>query len=125
MHEWLNDVMRRYNTALQQGLVGNLEQGQPGLSREDAKTALLSILHQECTRLGVNPDQYTPDDTAFTAFLDSADPDADASIDAAEFVRAAVQLKGLASVFKAFDTDKDGLITMKFSQLLFATAHVL
>ena len=116
MHMWLDDTMNRFNAALMQG--------QSSLGNNEAKSALKDLLHAECIKSGVDPSHCAVDDPAFNAFLDSSDPDSTGTIDGPEFVSAAVALKGLVSVFKAFDGDRDGKVTLKFSQLLFALAHV-
>lgn len=99
--------------------------GAQSLDRAAAKTAYGTILNQECLKLGLKPEHCVVDDRAFDAFLETADPDSNESIDGPEFVQGAVALRGLLSVFKAYDVDRDGKITMKFSQLLFAMAHVI
>lgn len=116
MHMWLDDTMNRFSTAL--------KPGETSLGHDAAKTALIDLLRGECGRLGMDPNHIAVDDQAFNAFLDTADPDSTGTIDGPEFVSGAVALKGLVSVFRAFDRDRDGVITMKFSQLLFAMAHV-
>lgn len=117
LHTWLGETMSLF--------ANSLPRGTTSLDRPAAKTAYASLLRTEALKLGLNPEHCMVDDRAFDAFLESADPDSNRSIDGPEFVQGAVAIKGLLSVFKAFDSDQDGKITMKFSQLLFAMAHVL
>lgn len=102
----------------------SLPPGAQSLDRDAAKTAYGLLLHQECLKLGLKPEHCAVDDRAFNAFLESADPDSNKSIDGPEFVHGAVTLRGLLSVFKAY-VDKDGKITLTLTQLLFAMAHVI
>jgi EF hand len=117
LHTWLGETMSLF--------ANSLPYGAQSLDRSTAKSAYATLLNKECLKLGLNPEHCAVDERAFDAFLDSADPDSNRSIDGPEFVQGAVAIKGLLSVFKAFDVDGDGKITLKFSQLLFAMAHVI
>lgn len=117
LNRWLDNVMARFSAAL--------APGQATLPRAAARAALSAQLADECAEAALNRTHYTVDGPAFDAFLSSADADGGSSLDTPEFVRAAVALRSLATVFKAFDTDKDGLVTMSFAQMVFAVSHVI
>ena len=116
MHSWLEETTNRFSAAL--------KPGETSLGHDAAKAVLAQHLQAECHTLGINPTHCQIEDPAFIAFLQTADPDANGTLDVPEFVNSCVALRAILSVWAAFDTDKDGVITMKFSQLLFAMAHV-
>ena len=117
LHNWLGEIISIF--------ANSLPPGAQSLDHTAAKTAYGILLRQECIKLGLKPEHCGVDDRAFDAFLESADPDSNKCIDGPEFVQGAVALRGLLKVFKAYDADEDGKITMKFSELLFAMAHVI
>ncbi len=116
LHSWLGETMSLF--------ANSLSPGHKSLDRPAAKTAYEKLLKLEITKLGLNPQHCTVDDRAFDAFLESVDPDSNRSIDGPEFVQGAVAISAVARVFKAF-SDENGKVTLKFSQLLFAMAHVI
>ena len=116
LHEWLNNTMSRFSAACPPGTAS--------LTREAAKGALTELFAEECRKQSMNPAMCSIDPPAFDAFLQSADPNQDDSIDGPEFVHGAVALKALIAVFIAFGGGRSGSVTMNFSQLLFAMSHV-
>ena len=119
LYTWLTNITDKFEAQLQPNCTS--------IDRETAKRLLGEVLQAELAKFNANidPQHYQIDSQAFDAFLDSSDPNQDSSIDASEFVRSAALLRSALSVFVAFDRDKDGVITLKFSQLLFGIAHLL